>query len=77
VVRYLFIAPTFGAMDMSLSLRTTMRVPVGVPGVVQRLIGESASHRPVSDDRDDLLVPVRAGPVPAAIPSAAEIEVAA
>ena len=61
---------------MALSLRMTISRPAGRNGVVHRLIGHAGRHRPVADHRDDVVaLPARSRAT--AMPSAAEIEVAA
>ena len=54
--RYLFIAPTLGAIDMSLSFRTTIRSRSLAPAFVQGLVGEPAPDGAVADHRDDIEV---------------------
>jgi hypothetical protein len=50
------MAPTGGAIDMSLSLRMTISRFVACAGVVHRLIGHAGGHRAVADHGDDVVV---------------------
>ena len=49
------MAPTGGAIDMSLSLRMTISRDVHRAGVVHRLVGHAGRHRAVADHRDDVV----------------------
>jgi hypothetical protein len=74
-VRYFEIAPTLGAMDISLSLRMTTRSRAEWPALFRPSYAKPEVKRAVAEDSDDL-VGVTSRSRPAAIPSAAEIEVA-
>ncbi len=54
--RYEAIEPTFGAIDISLSLRMTMKLVFEAAGVIERFVRQTAGERAVADDRDDRLV---------------------
>ena len=48
------MAPTGGAIDMSLSFRMTIRRELHGAGIVHRLIGHARAHRAVADHGDDV-----------------------
>jgi hypothetical protein len=74
--RYFEIAPTFGAIDISLSLSTTMMSRSDAPALFSPSYASPRRQRAVAEDGDDLESLV-AKVAPDATPSAAEIAVAA
>ena len=50
------MAPTGGAIDISLSLRMTIRRRLHRAGVVHGLVGHAGRHRAVADDTDDVVL---------------------
>ena len=53
------MAPTLGAIDISLSLSTTMNGNIEIAGVVQPLEGHAAGERAIADDGDHAIVVFR------------------